>query len=87
MPSVRQGGMYIVLRLVSYCVVGVSELWERFVLYVEAGLALLHSLGFCCVVFYVFMYRSGRVGRVPAILMCALFFLSCSHIFNIWQGW
>ena len=26
-------------------VVPVSELWERFVLYVEAGSALLHSVG------------------------------------------
>ena len=79
--------MYVVFRLVPCCVVGVSELWERFVLYVEAGSALLHSLGFCCAVFYVFMYRSGRVGRVPAILMCALYFSLCSCIFNIWRGW
>ena len=42
---------------------------------------------FCCAVFYVFMYRSGKVGCVPAILMCVLFFSSCSHIFNIWRGW
>ena len=83
----RQGGLYVVLRLVPYSVVGVFELWERFVLYVEAGSALLHSLGFCCAVFYVFMYTSGRVGRVQAILMCELSFSSSSRIFNIWRGW
>ena len=42
---------------------------------------------FCCGVFYVFMYRSGRVGRVPAILLCGLFCSSCSPFFHIWQGW
>ena len=33
------------------------------------------------------MYRSGRVGRLPAILLCVLFSSSWSHIFYIWQGW
>ena len=83
----RQGGLYVVLRLVPSSVVGVSELWERFVLYMEAGSALLHSLGFCCAIFYVFINRSGRIGRVRAILMCELSFSSSSHIFNIWRGW
>ena len=45
----RRGGLYVVFLLLPYCVVEVLELWERFIAYVEAGSALLHSLGFVVV--------------------------------------
>ena len=49
LPSLRRGRLYIVFHLVMSSVVGMSEVWERFVVCIEAGAALLHCVGFVAV--------------------------------------
>ena len=44
-----RGCLYIVFCLVSSSVVGISNLWERFIVCVEAGLVLPHYVGFVVV--------------------------------------
>ena len=47
--SLWHARLYIVFRLVTSSIVGISDLWERFVVCVEAGAALLHCIGFVAV--------------------------------------
>ena len=64
------------------CVVGVSELWERFVGYVEAGSALLHSLGF--VVVFSMSSCTGVAGLdVSQQYYCVRYFLRRAPIYLI----
>ena len=58
MPSLRRGRLYIVFRLVTSSIVEILDLWERFVVCVEAGAALLHCVGFVA----VFCMSSCTVG-------------------------
>ena len=45
----QRGRLYVVFLLLPCYVVRILDLWERFVVYVEAGSALLHCVGFVVV--------------------------------------